>query len=78
MPENIRIALYGHEIYGRFETLMAVDDELAPIGFHRMGYLWLGSGRNDIDALMANRRVQTPHDARVELLDCKGVKHRFP
>src|SRR5438132_13709317 len=43
VPENIRIAQYGHEIYGQFETLMAVDGELAAIGFHRMGYLWLGS-----------------------------------
>jgi hypothetical protein len=57
VPENIHIAQYGHEIYGQFETLMAVGGDLAPIGFHRMGYLWLGSGRNDIDALMANWRV---------------------
>jgi len=78
VPENIRIAQYGHEIYGQFEALMAVDGEHAPIGFHRMGYLWLGSGKNDIDALMANWRVQTAHDARVELLDRKGVKQRFP
>ena len=27
---------------------------------------------------MANWRVQTAHDVRVELLDRKGVKHRFP
>ena len=78
VPENIRIAQYGHEIYGQFETLMAVDGDPAPIGFRRMGYLWLGSGKNDIDALMANWRVQTAHDARVELLDRKGVKQRFP
>ena len=78
VPENIRMAQYGHEIYGQFETLMAVDGEPARIDFHRMGYLWLGSGRDDVDALMANWRVQTAHDARVELLDRKGVKHRFP
>src|SRR5271155_1259411 len=78
VPANIRMAQYGHEIYGQFETLMAVDGELAPINFHRMGYLWLGSGKEDVDALMANWRVQTAHDARVELLDRKGVKHRFP
>jgi FAD-dependent oxidoreductase domain-containing protein 1 len=78
VPENIRIAQYGHEIYGQFETLMSVDGDPAPIDFHRMGYLWLGSGKQDIDALMANWRVQTTHDARVELLDRKGVKHRFP
>ena len=32
----------------------------------------------DIDSLIANWRIQTAHDARVELLDRKGVKHRFP
>ena len=78
VPENIRIAQYGHEIYGQFETLMAVNGDPAPIDFHRMGYLWLGSGKADVDALMANWRVQTAHDARIELLDRKGIKHRFP
>jgi FAD-dependent oxidoreductase domain-containing protein 1 len=78
VPENIRMAQYGHEIYGQFETLMAVDGEPAPINFQRMGYLWLGSGKRDVDSLMANWRVQTAHDARIELLDRKGVKQRFP
>ena len=78
VPENIRMAQYGHEIYGQFETLMAVDGDPAPIDFHREGYLWLGSGKNDVDSLIANWRIQTAHDARVELLDRKGVKHRFP
>ena len=78
VPENIRMAQYGHEIYGQFETLMAVDGEPAPINFHREGYLWLGSGKADVDSLMANWRVQTANGARVELLDRKGVKHRFP
>jgi hypothetical protein len=78
VPENIRMAQYGHEIYGQFETLMAVDADIAPIDFHREGYLWPGSGKDDIDALIANWRVQTAHDARVELLDRKGVQHRFP
>src|SRR5689334_9142816 len=57
---------------------MAVGGDLVPIGLQRMGYLWLGSGRYDIEALIANWRIQTAHDARVELLDRKGVKHRFP
>lgn len=78
VPENIRMAQYGHEVYGRFETLMAVDGDPAPIDFHRAGYLWLGSGKTDIDALIASWRIQTAHDVRVELLDRKSVKHRFP
>jgi glycine/D-amino acid oxidase-like deaminating enzyme len=78
VPENIRMAQYGHEIYGQFETVMAVAGDPAPIDFRREGYLWLGSGRRDIDSLIGNWRIQTAHDARVELLDRKGVKHRFP
>ena len=75
VPENIRMSQYGHEVYGQFETLMAVDGEPARIDFHRVGYLWLGSGKADIDALMANWRVQTAHDVRVELLDQIGRAH---
>jgi glycine/D-amino acid oxidase-like deaminating enzyme len=78
VPESIRMAQYGHEIYGQFETQMAVDGDRAPIDLHREGYLWLGSGKRDIDPLIGNWRIQTAHDARVELLDRKGVKHRFP
>ena len=78
LPENIRMSQYGHEVYGEFETLMAVEGERAPIGFQRMGYLWLGAGKTDIDALMANWRVQSAHGVRVELLDRGGVQHRFP
>jgi hypothetical protein len=68
VTENIRMARYGHEIEGQFETLMAVDGDPAPIDFHRMGYLRLGSGQEDVDLLMANWRVQIAHNARVELL----------
>src|SRR5436305_6606049 len=78
VPENIRMSQYGHEVYGQFETSMAVDGDKAPIDFHREGYLWLGAGKADVDSLIANWRIQTAHDARVELLDRKGVKHRFP
>src|SRR5271156_4563593 len=47
VPENIRMAQYGHEVYGQFETLMAVDGEPAPINFQRMGLSLarLGQGR---------------------------------
>ena len=70
VPENILMAQYGHEVYGQFETLMAVDGDPAPIGFRREGYLWLGSGKDDVDSLMANWRIQTAHDVRVDLQLC--------
>src|SRR6201981_1334071 len=78
VPENIRMAQYGHEVYGQFATLMAGDGDPAPIDFQRASCLWPGSGKRAIDSLIANWRIQTAHDARVELLDRKGVKHRFP
>src|SRR4051794_1609551 len=56
VPENIRMAQYGHEIYGQFETLMGVGGDRAPIDFHRMGYLWLGSGKGGGDSLVAHWR----------------------
>jgi len=65
VPENIRMAQYGHEVYGQFERLMAVDGDPAPIDFHREGYLWLGSGKRDVESLIANWRIQTAHDARI-------------
>src|SRR5436305_13755376 len=67
VPENIRMAQYGHEIYGQFETLMAVDGEPAPIDFRREVYLWPGSGKYHVDALLANWRTHTTSTARIEL-----------
>src|ERR1700719_2667059 len=57
VPENIRMAQSGHEVYGQFETLMAVDRDPPPIDFQREGYLWLGSGKRDVDSLIANWRI---------------------
>jgi FAD dependent oxidoreductase len=31
VPENIRMAQYGHDVYGQFETPMAVGGDIAPI-----------------------------------------------
>jgi glycine/D-amino acid oxidase-like deaminating enzyme len=78
IPENIRMSQYGHEVYGAFETLMAVDGEPAPVNFRRQGYLWLGAGREQVDTLFDNWKIQSANGARVELLDRKGVQHRFP
>ena len=32
----------------------SVDGDITPIEFYRDGYLWLGSGKDDIDSLIAN------------------------
>src|SRR6266699_6666293 len=49
VPENIRMAQYGHEIYGQFETLMAVGGDPAPIDFDR-GTSNLGGGGDGREA----------------------------
>ena len=78
VPENILMSQYGHEVYGDFEERMAVNGNPAPIDLRRLGYLFLGSGAEDVDVLVANWKVQAAHGVRVELLDRNGVKHRFP
>jgi hypothetical protein len=74
VPETIRMAQYGHEVYGQFETLITADGDIAPIDFHRVGYLWLGSGKDDIDALIANWRVQTAAPLPIDA--GRGYRHR--
>ena len=86
VPENIRMAQYGHEIYGQFETLMAVDGDPAPIDFHREGYLWLGSGKRgrrfadrelaDPDRARRPRRIARPQGRQAPLPVDAGRRHR--
>ena len=69
-----------------FETLMAVDGDPAPIDFHREGYLWLGSGKRDVNSLIANwrdpdrarcpRRIARPQGRQAPLPVDAGRRHR--
>ena len=86
VPENIRMAQYGHEVYGQFETLMAVDGDPAPIDFHREGYLWLGSGQAgrrftdrelaDPDRARRPDRIARPQGRQAPLPVDAGRRHR--
>ena len=78
LPENIRMALYGHEIYGGFERLMAVDGESVDLGLVRRGYLFLCQGSEDGETLEANWAIQTAEGANVLLLDPGEVQARYP
>ncbi|MBI4184469.1 MAG: FAD-binding oxidoreductase [Proteobacteria bacterium] len=78
VPENIWMSQYGHQVYGNFAALMAVNGDAPDINFRHQGYLFMGSGREDVKTLIANWEVQAANGARVELLDRKGLKHRFP
>lgn len=78
LPENIAISRYGKEVYGNFATLMDVNGSKPEIHLRRQGYLFLGTGTNDVDTLVHNWKIQVSNGAHVELLDRKGVKARFP
>ena len=41
--ENIAMSRYGHEVYGDYENLMAVNGEPGQLDFHRHGYLFIAN-----------------------------------
>lgn len=76
-PENIALSRYGLAFYAGFEQTMAVDDDPAPIGFRRQGYLFVadaGGGRT----MEANFHHQMRTGVRVELLDPAAIRERWP
>jgi glycine/D-amino acid oxidase-like deaminating enzyme len=79
IPECIAMSDYGHEVYGNFDALMAIDGQPpGSINFRRIGYTWMGSGPGQVETLVQNWKVHIANGVRVELLDRKGVKLRFP
>ncbi len=78
VPENIRMSQYGHEIYAAFETLMAIDGEPAPIGYHRGGYLFLASGGQEVAMYERLWNTQTALGCRVDMIDRTELARRFP
>ena len=78
LPENIQMSLYGHEVYGDFDALMAVDGEPANLGLIRRGYLYMSQGQDHVDILTENWKTQTAEGAQVEILDGAEVKRRYP
>lgn len=78
VPENIRMSQYGHEVYGNFSELMAVDGDAPGLGLVRRGYLYLGQGAEHVKILQDNQGIQAAEGARVLLLDRDQVSARFP
>jgi FAD-dependent oxidoreductase domain-containing protein 1 len=78
LPENIHLALYSQQVYGDFDTLMAVDGEVPHLGFRRHGYLNIANKPESAAILESAWKIQTREGARVDLLDAAGVKARFP
>ena len=74
IPECIHMSQYGHEVYGNFDTLMAINGEPpGSINFRRQGYMWLGTGSDHVDQLCENWKVHAANGVRTEV---PGPKRR--
>ena len=78
LPELIHMSLYGHEVYGSFATLMAVNEEPGVMDLNRRGYLYLGQGAEDVERFEIASRMQTAAGANIALLDADEVRARWP
>ncbi|MDH3738299.1 MAG: FAD-binding oxidoreductase, partial [Alphaproteobacteria bacterium] len=76
--ENIAMSRYGHEVYGNFAELMAVDGEPAILDFYRHGYLFLSNTEEQADEMRANHDFQISMGCDVRLLDGAGVGALYP
>ena len=76
--ENIAMSRYGHEVYGDYATLMAVDGEPGQLDFHRHGYLFISNTEADAEQMRVNHAFQTSLGCDVRLLDGPGVAALYP
>jgi glycine/D-amino acid oxidase-like deaminating enzyme len=77
LPENIALSNFSIPFFERFETDMAVNGEVAPIGFRKGGYLFIVPPYA-VDDLEKNFKIQEANDVRVVWLDRSGLKTAFP
>jgi FAD-dependent oxidoreductase domain-containing protein 1 len=76
--ENIAMSRYGHEVYGNYAELMAVDGEPGQLDFYRHGYLFMASTEAEAEMMRANHAFQTGLGCDVRLLDGPGVAELYP
>lgn len=76
--ENLRMSQYGHEVYGGFAELMAVDDMPQHLSFWRQGYLFIATEDDHAADMAANHKLQTAMGAKADLIDAAELKRRFP
>jgi len=76
-PENIELSNFSIPFYESFAETMAVDGTPAEIGFRKGGYLFIVDDRG-ARMLEENAAVQRAHGVRLDLLDRRGLKDRFP
>ena len=76
--ESIRMSKYGHEFYGDFAHLMALEENPLPLAFHRKGYLFTAGTAEQVVDMEENHRLQIALGCDVRLLDGEAVKRQWP
>jgi FAD-dependent oxidoreductase domain-containing protein 1 len=77
LPENIALSNYSIPFFERFDAEMAVDGERPAINFRKGGYLFIvppAAAR----VLESNFAIQKANGVRVEWLERKDLKAKFP
>jgi FAD-dependent oxidoreductase domain-containing protein 1 len=77
LPENIALSNYSIPFFERFDAKMAVDGEPAAINFRKGGYLFIVPSVA-VRVLERNFEMQKANGVRVEWLERKDLKARFP
>jgi sarcosine oxidase subunit beta len=70
---NVQFSLISREVFGRFQEEFGVDPE-----FHQAGYLFLTADDLRWKNLQRNAQLLKTLDVKVELLDPKEIKSRWP
>jgi FAD-dependent oxidoreductase domain-containing protein 1 len=78
VPENVRMSLYGDEVYSAFDRHVTGGKVSFDPQFHRIGYLFLVEGGDAIAALEGNVRMQRALGVEVEMLDAATLRRRYP
>jgi FAD-dependent oxidoreductase domain-containing protein 1 len=77
LPENIALSNYSIPFFERFDKEMAVDGEPAAINFRKGGYLFIVPPAA-VRVLERNLEIQKASGVRIEWLERKDLKARFP
>jgi FAD-dependent oxidoreductase domain-containing protein 1 len=77
LPENIALSNYSIPFFERFDKEMAVDGERPAINFRKGGYLFVVPPAA-VRVLERNLEIQKANGVRVEWLERKELKARFP
>ena len=75
--ENIEIGLFGVDFVKRASQYLSVDNEPIELGWRELGYLFLASPEGQ-RILAENQQLQSQCGAKIEILNPKNLKIKFP